>query len=201
MTVSTDDVAVLLGRALTGDEEDRADRLIAIAESLVEAELPGFSFASGTETASIVSDDPAVIWTPRYPVTAVSSVMIDGATLTSGDGYWWTDKGRIELSAAGTPWIVNSTWPSSPWPTCTVLYDYGLDPPPPVLAGVVAAMVAGALRFQGTNPGGVRSETIGSYSVAYAQTEAAMAAGGMVVPPLPARWQRNRTVSVPLTRL
>lgn len=199
MTVSVDDVAALLGRDLTATEEDRVSRLVEIAESLVEAELPGYSLATGTETVEVVWHDPDVIWTPRYPVTALHRVLI-GDGLVDPSWLRWGDKGRIELLGGRPPWVVNGSWLTGVWPKVTVDYDYGRDPPAPGLAGVVAQMVATLLRRQGSNPGNVHRETIGDYSVQFDPIEVEATARGMVVPPLHPRWSRTITVSVPLSR-
>lgn len=197
-----DDIAVLLGRALTTDETNRAGRLIEIAESALEAALPGFSFTAGTETADILWHDPDVFWTPRYPVTAVHELVVGGATVDPA-GYRWDEKGRIELLAGWPSWVINGPWIATGWPIVTVDYDFGLDPEPAIMAGIAAQMVATVLRRQSVNPGNVSSERIGSYSVSYGTAEQAAAAAGLAVPAaaaLPSRWRRNATVSVPLVR-
>lgn len=198
MTISTDDVAALLGRDLTTVEEDRAARLIEMAESAVESALPGFSFATDTETVDVDWHDPNVFWTPRYPVSAVNRVMVNGGPV---DATWvrFDEKGRIELRDPGDPYI-NRRVPAG-WATLTVDYDFGLDPPPPVLAGIVASMVATDLRRNAVNPGNIQSETVGSYSVAYyAKAEQTVMGAIMAVPELPRRWKRNAMISVPLER-
>lgn len=195
-----DDIVVLLGRALTTEENSRAPRLIEIAESALEAAMPGFSFATGTETADILWHDPDVFWTPRYPVSAVHELVVGGATVDPA-GYRWDEKGRIELLAGWPSWVVNGPWIATGWPIVTVDYDFGLDPAPAVMAGIAAQMAATVLRRQATNPTNVASETIGSYSVSYGTAEQAAAAVGMVVPAaLPSRWRRNVTASVPMVR-
>jgi hypothetical protein len=198
MTISTEDVVALLGRDLTAPEEDRATRLIEMAESAVEAALPGFSFAAGSETVAVNWHDPNVFWTPRYPVTAVNRVTVNNGPV---DATWvrFDEKGKIELNDPGDPYI-NRRVPAG-WATVTIDYDFGLDPPPPVLAGVVASMVAIDLRRNAVNPGNVQAETIGSYSVAYyAKAEQAVMGAVMAVPALPRRWKRTAMISVPLAR-
>ncbi len=199
MTVSTDDVAALLGRDLTADEDDRAGRLIEIAESAVEAALPGFSFATGRETVDVGWHDPNVFWTPRYPVSAINRVTVNNGPV---DATWvrFDEKGKVELHDPGDPYI-NRRVPAG-WATVTVDYDFGFDPPPPVLAGIVASMVATTQRRNEINPGNVYSETVGQYSVAYygRAEPLSVVAGGMVLPVLPRRWKRNAMMSVPLER-
>lgn len=198
-TVSTDDVAALLGRDLTTAEDDRVGRLVEIAEGLVEAELPGYSFATGTETVDVNWHDPDVIWTPRYPVTALNRFSVGGGVV---DPTWlrWDDKGKIELLGGRPAWSVNRSWLASSWPTVTVDYDFGIDPPAAVLAGVVAQMVATLLRRQESNPGNVHRESVGDYAVQFDPIEVEATARGMVVPPLHKRFSRTITVSVPFSR-
>lgn len=201
MTVSTDDVLVLLGRAFTGDEEDRASRLVEMAEAAVESALPGFNFTAGTETATLhLEDHDGILWTPKYPVTAITSVTSAGTALPSS-AYTFNEQGRILVFDAAS-YVVNASHYDLWCGPVVVDYDFGLDPVPADMAGFVAGLVAGTLRAQGVNADGLRSESIDGYARTFSDAETAAAIGAnlasLASSMLPRRWQRLRQVSVPL---
>lgn len=201
MPVTTDDVSALLGRDLTNDETNRVGRLIDFAVSQVESAAPGLSYATGTEQVDIVWHDPDVAWTPRYPVTAVNSITLNGIPISLEPrlGYARHDaKGKIELLDVYQTFVVNAPIIMG-WSQLTVDYDFGLDPTPDDLCQIVAGMVADSLRRASYNPAGAvqQSETLGSYQ--HAETFVAQSAH-MVVPEIPQRWRRKAMTSVALTR-
>lgn len=196
------DIEVILGRELTDAEDDRVDRLIAMAYAMVEANLPGFAIAAGTATDErIVHDDPDVAWTARYPVTAVTEVAIGDAVL-SETSYRWTETGRIEL---GQRTILNEFEINlGTGYTCedlTVTYEFGMaDPAPDEAQTVVAQMVAGVLRNQATNPDGVTSTRLGAFEESYGPQGNPGFASLSGSAALLRRWARRSATSVPLVR-
>lgn len=198
MTVNSSDVEAILLRALTDAEGAFVDRLIELAEGQIEGMLPGFSFATGTETVDLRGRG-GELWLPRYPVTAVNSIAL-GAGAVSATSYEWTELGKLDFGVFS---ILNSFEVDlTEWPTdglYTIDYDYGLDPLPGDAVTAVAGVVAGALRRGSAGSEGVSQETLGSYSVSYAAPE-----GGAALPVTDAdlrpmrRWKRNRQVSVAL---
>lgn len=195
MTIA-DDVAVLLGRALTTDEAGRVDRLIELAETAIESQLTGFSFTAGNETVEIEWHDPDVVWTPRYPVSAVDALTIDGVTVDP-TAYRWDVKGKIELVDVGSGLVINRAAVAG-WSRLAVDYEFGDVPDD--LAAIIAAAVAGVVRRQAANSGNVAAESLGAYSVTYDRAEIAAAAAGLILPDLPRRWKRTVAASVPLMR-
>lgn len=202
-TVDQSDVEAILGRDLTVAEQARADRLIEMAEAQVESLLPGISLASGTATEeSIVNDDPDILWTARYPVTEVTELKIIDSVLSS-TSYTFTEKGKITL---GRRTVLNE-WEIEPLTgavgpySASYEFGYGYDLPADI-AAAVAAGVAALVSKQATNPGDIRAETIGSYSVTYAWASEADKPAGLVPPPdvLLRRYGRTKQVSVPLVR-
>lgn len=198
-TISVKDVAALLGRDLTTAEEVRCARLIGYAEGGVEDALPGFSVATGTEEVEVVVHGE--LWTPRFPVTAVNELSVDG-TVIPATAFRFTEKGKFQR-VYSSAWPVNSS--SAGWfcdgALVTIDYDFGLDPPPYTVVNVVAAAVAAVLQRQAVNADGVlsRSETIDGYTYndQYDRDQARVAVL-TVDPSALRRWSRTRQVSVPL---
>lgn len=201
MTVEQADIEAILGRVLTEAEEARVDRLTEMAEAQVESMLPGFAVALDSATDEVIPySDPDIMWTKRYPVSAVDAVKLDGTALDTAD-YRWTEMGEIRLLGGGrlNSFEINlARFPTSA--EVTVTYDYGLDPLPADMAAAVASVVAALLQRQAINPDGVQSESLGAYSVTYA--EAAAGSGGLAPAPgdLLRRWKRTRRLSVPFVR-
>ena len=202
MTVTQTDIEAILGRDLTAAEETRVARLTEMAEAQVESMLPGFSIATGTATDEDVPyNDPDLLWTARYPVTAVSAVKINGSTVDS-DGYRWSTFGKLELTLGRQDDFEINVASLAAFPTVTVTYTYGQSPVAADIAAAVAAGVAAVLRRQAANPDGVQSESLGAYQVSYGDAASKAAMSGVVPPEseLLRRWKRNRQVSVPLLR-
>lgn len=201
MTVAQTDIEAILGRDLTAAEETRVVRLTAMAEAQVESMLPGLSIAAGTATDEVIPwNDPDVMWTKRYPVTAIDELTVDGNAVDSA-GYRWNEMGELQLLGGGrlNSWEINlRSFPTNP--VITVTYDYGAATLAADIAAAVAAVVAALLRGQAAGSAGIQSESLGAYSVTY-DTAVAGAAG--LAPPaadLLRRWKRTRQLSVPFVR-
>lgn len=150
------DVETILGRELTGDEETRYERLLEMKSRVVRA-YTGQFLEEVTETVTLTPDAWGQVRLPQRPVTAVTSVTVDGETVDA-DGYTWTPSGTLAR--------VYGYW-SRP---VVVNYTHGYNPIPDDIAMVVAEMaVAGA--SSSSAPSGVKSESIGSYSVSYSDTQ------------------------------
>lgn len=166
------DIEAILGRDLTTEEAYRVPRLIEMAEAAVSRALPGFSLVEGDETVTIVGHGNE-IWTPKYPVTAINSLTVGAAVFTDGS-YTFDDKGKITF---GEQTILNAfeiepwAWYSEPGPF-TIDYDFGLAELPADIAGAIAGAVAVQIRQYAINPGNVKSESLGAYSVTYSDSEA-----------------------------
>lgn len=197
MPIDLEDVATLLGRDLTDAEVPRADRLASFAAAKLTDTLPGFTVEAGTETVELNPETTGNVWTPKYPVTAINSLEVDGNTITAGQ-YLFDQWGRIRAST--TPidtWQLNGFW--TPVSTVAIDYDFGFDPITDDVSLAIASMVAAAIQRQGTNPSQIQAETLGAYSVTYGNWSLQQAAEGLTVPPGTLRhWKRNRALSVPL---
>lgn len=166
------DVEDLLDRTLPNTS--RVERLIARAEGIVAADMPGLSFDTGTEEARLEGDGDDYIVLPRYPVTAVHSVTIEGTALPATD-YSFDTLGRVRRLYAGSssPHLLEGSrgrWPDA-GVVIVVSYDYGFGATSvdPAIAAVVAELVAGRVN----NPEHVTQESIGDRSHSFAETAGA----------------------------
>jgi hypothetical protein len=178
---TTDDLRVELGiTTFTEDQEARALRRIDGATGAIQRYT--------RQTIELTSGDVAILtgsWTPalvlpELPVTAVTSVVIDGETLTADTDYQFDGQRTLWRGDAVHDW---SDWPwryprphechwGGPETKITVTYSHGFDPVPPEVVEICVAM---ALRGWDT-PTGATSETIGSWSASYGTS----VAGGAV---------------------
>ena len=89
----------------------------------------------------------------QHPVTAVDSVKADGVTLPADEWYWNEASNSILLME----WRVA---------LAEVTYTAGYSPVPEPVRAVCLTIAADMY----TNPGGVVAETVGAYSVRFAET-------------------------------
>ena len=191
-----EDVQAILQRDLTSAEITNGTRLIGMASGLVRRYT--------RQNITQVVDDVVVLpgnWSnvlqlPERPVTSVSSVTMNGATMPTtawrlmdseklfiGTGSWQTDYGTMLWGGsalygpAGSnngPQATGASW-QGPQAQVTVTYTHGYEQVPADVVNVVAGMVALAI----ASPVGVNMEKIGGYQVAYSRSEG----GSMVIQP------------------
>ncbi len=154
---TVEDLATILQRPITGDETTAAGLLLGLAS----AEIRGYcrqQLSADTSTAVLRGTWTRDLELPERPVTAVSSVEIDGEPITdwAWDGLNSIRRTPFDLTDIGAHW-------GGPARVVTVSYDHGFDPIPEVIRGRCIAIV---LRALGAAPG-VVSEQLGSYSVSY----------------------------------
>jgi hypothetical protein len=152
-----EDVEAVLGRDLTDGEFLRVDRLLAMASKKVRTYTGQFFEVVENDLLELVPDAWGQVRLPQRPVTAVASVVVDGETMDA-DGYTWTAQGALSRTYG--------YW----WTPVTVTYTHGYDTIPDDVAFVVAELVVA--RFSAPE-GGVKSESLGSYSVSYGDTAVA----------------------------
>lgn len=121
-------------------------------------------FTSTTYTGALLPIDvhrwSYVVNFPQRPVTAVSSVAVNGTTYVSGTDYAWNGYSPfIRLD-----YVESSTATFADEPVATVTYTAGFATVP---ADVKAVALAVAAR-QYDNPRGIRQESIDDYSVSRA---------------------------------
>lgn len=161
-----DDLAALLQREIAEDDVSALNAL-ETASAVVEAYL--------SQTVELVSNDEIildgtgtkVLLLPNYPVSAVASVEVDEEALVEGEEFEWSHTGELRR--------LNGVWPTS-LRSITVTYSHGYETIPQAIVGVVTA-VAG--RLLNSSSIGIRQESIGGYSVTYADNS-----GGATLQPV-----------------
>ncbi|MGW5426880.1 hypothetical protein ACWET9_06585 [Streptomyces sp. NPDC004059] len=156
------DLATLLGRTFTTEQEQQAQALLDQASSVVRAYVrQDITKATTTDTFVLRRLDPlrdgyaGAVTLPQRPIESVTSVEIDGADTV----YWWLKQNELLLR----PWRWNYPPAAHQPPQVTITYTHGWDPVP----GDIQAIVMQAVNRVLVNPSQVRSETVGGESVTY----------------------------------
>lgn len=156
------DLATLLGRTFTPDQELQAQALLDQASSVVRGYLrQDITRATTTDTFTMRRADRllhrcgGVVTLPQRPVVDITSVKVNDVDTAD----WWQD---------GSDVLVRSwSWDQPPAahrpPQVTVTYTHGWDPVP----GEIEAIVMQAVNRVIVNPSQIRSETVGGESVTY----------------------------------
>ena len=190
----TDDVAAILGRALTAPELVTATRLIQIASAMVRRYTRQDLTAVAGDVVNLPGTWGHTIMLPQRPVTAVASVVINGATpafaswklmfdeLFIGTGSFQPDYGSSlwggpsglwgPAGSATGPQATGASW-QGPQASVTVTYDHGYGVIPDDITNEVAGMAA----LQMSSPVGMAREKVGGYEATYALSPV----GGMVL--------------------
>lgn len=156
------DLATLLGRTFTPEQELQAQALLDQASAVVRSYVrQDISRATTTDTFTMRRVDPVLhrcagaVTLPQRPVVDIDTVLIDGTETQD----WWQDGNDLLLRS----W----TWDRPPAahrpPQVTVTYTHGWDPVP----AEIQAIVMQAANRVIVNPSGIRSETVGGESVTY----------------------------------
>lgn len=183
---TTDDVAAILQRPLTATEITTATRLIALASGMVRRYTRQDLTAATGDVITLAGTWGHTIMLPQRPITAVASVVVNGAnpayapwkliddeiviltgsfqpdygsSLWGGTGLWGPAGSYIGPQATGASW-------QGPQATVTVTYSHGYAVIPDDIVNEVAGMAA----LQMSSPVGINSEQIGGYQVAYARS-------------------------------
>lgn len=182
----TDDVAAILQRELTATELVYAARLIDMASGMVRRYTRQDITAVTGEVLTLPGNWGQTITLPQRPVTAVTSVVINGATPTYaqwklvgdelfiGTGSFQPDYGSSLFGGTGLwgpagssagPQATGASW-QGPQSGIVVTYDHGYATIPDDIVNEVAGMVA----LQISSPVGVDKEVIGGYQATYAKS-------------------------------
>jgi hypothetical protein len=183
---TTDDVAATLNRALTANEATYAPRLLALASGMVRRYTRQEITATAGDVVTLSGTWNQTIILPQRPVTAVISVVLNGANpsynawklihdeLFIGTGSFQPDYGTSLWGGTGLwgpsgssqgPQATGATW-QGPQAEVVVTYDHGYTTVPDDIVNEVAGMVA----LQLVSPVGVDSEMVGGYKVAWAKS-------------------------------
>lgn len=156
------DLAALLGRTFTTEQEAQAQALLDQASSIVRAYVrQDITQATTTDTFTMRRADPllhrcgGVVTLPQRPVVDVDTVSVNGTAVTD----WWQEGSDLLVRA----WAWGQPPAAHRAPQVTVTYTHGWDPVP----GDIQAIVMQAANRVMVNPGQIRSETVGGESVTY----------------------------------
>jgi hypothetical protein len=156
------DLATLLGRTFTTEQEQQAQALLDQASSVVRAYVrQDITRATTTDTFTMRRADPllhrcsGVVTLPQRPVVDIDAVAVNGVETQD----WWQDGNDVLVRA----WSWDQPPAAHRPPQVTVSYTHGWDPVP---ADVQAIVMQAANRVL-VNPSGIRSETVGGESVTY----------------------------------
>lgn len=172
---SVEQLQTLLNRTFDEGQTAQTELLLGLASASIRSEAG--------QTLSLVEDDEAVLagtWDydlelPEWPVVAVASVALNDVAVSDGNFHWnnreLLRRARVldELSGAGfaqagpgARFGYPGHW-GGPGSSVTVVYTHGYETIPDDLAAICLNAVARNL----LTPAGVRSESIGSFSVSY----------------------------------
>lgn len=162
---TTADLEAVTGQEIdAGEDTVRAERLLELASAAVERWC-NRTFAYIEDDEITIHVDDGVMFLPNGPVTEVSSV--------TGPSSPWLPTPSV-VDPVGYAEIQGHVVRRYGWWGCgdyTVVYSHGYDPIPDAIVLAVCLMVDGALNGPG---GGIRSESVGDYSVSYTDGFAAL---------------------------
>lgn len=133
-----------------------ADLLIGMAEASVRA-FCGWKITEETLTSQVVEPVGGYLFLPTLRLTAVASVVENGATLTVGTGYRWRRNGTI--TRVGTYWHCG-------WQSVVVTYTHGYAAGASELS-VVKQVVAAAVGRLMDRADQLASVTVGGVSESF----------------------------------
>ncbi len=146
-----EDLAALIGRTLTQEEQDRGTALLRIASSIVQTEAKQHIAYVADDVLERRGSRESAILLPERPVIAIASVTIDGDTINADD---YTIDGH-EVTLVGG-------WGDS-CAALTITYTHGWADIPEAIKSVVLSAV---MRVW-SNPGGIVSQTLGAASTTF----------------------------------
>lgn len=147
----------------TAAEQVQAVALLESATSLIQAAARQVLEQVTGDTVTLDGNGQRILTLPQIPVTAVSSVTVDGETLTFDTHYRWSPNGLLYRTWDGFWGRQFAAW-GDLLQSIVVVYSHGYAAIPDDLRTVCVEVAA---RAWSTPAGAVRSESIGSYSVTY----------------------------------
>ena len=179
------DVEAIIGRSLTDAQATACTRLLDMASGVVRRYVRQNITQVTNDVVTLPGNWGNTLELPQRPVTAVASVVMNGATMPNtqwklvdntlflGTGGFMPDYGSTIWGGsalwgpAGSiqgPQAMGNTW-QGPTAQVTVTYTHGYAETPQDIVNIVAGMVA----LQINAETGIQSEAIGSYKVVYAR--------------------------------
>jgi hypothetical protein len=149
-----------LQTTIAADKTDSAQLALDLATALIKSDL-GQEVEQGTSTETFAGNDSNVLVLKEIPVTAVTSVVYDGDTLTVDDDYTWTRAGII-TKADGYYWREEAV--------VTYTHGYASGDVPTTMKAVCLSVAA---RYF-DNPRGYDSKTGDNFTVSYFRSQGAL---------------------------
>jgi hypothetical protein len=168
MSIATQtDIEGLLQFAFDITPEPKATAAIEAAQRVVEAEV-GMSFDHQTGiVTTLTATGQTNLVLPRWPVSAITTLVWDGTTLVDGTDFEWAKDGSLQL-AGGGPW-----WSDPKGVVVTYAAGWAdADAAPGALRQLVARVAtriwqSGVAFAENQGVSGVVQETLGAYSVTF----------------------------------
>jgi len=139
-------------------------------------EWTGIKFTEQTATAEKHDGDGTpYILTDYYPITSITSLVVDNATLTADSDYWLLDAtaGMIECKVAPLKRVEGSTEGHS---NSVITYKYGRTTVAQNIKELAATIVAlraiNAATLASNPAGSIKSYSDGDVSITYSETDA-----------------------------
>ena len=151
------DLGLLLDQTI-GASDPRALLLLDLASTAIRAALTLTIDEVSDDTITLDGNEQQTIILPEYPVTAITSVTLDGTLLVEDEDYAWTSNGILRRLG------VNRTWGTLAR-SIAVVYTHGYATS--LIPAAVRNVCLQAAARAWSNPEGYGQETIGRYSVTY----------------------------------
>lgn len=179
------DLETVLQRNFTNDPDPVVAAIIAQAESLIDG-VVGRPLESASYTHEVDGPGGNTLWVGRWPVTAVTSVTVDGTAWANNVDYKWRSDGRFVALGDSIHWNPYTKDYGGWWPTgvqnVEIVYDAGYVTAPFGYVPV-AAQIAKRIYEDGANsansPDGIVQETVGGTSLTYSWQNQASSSGGL----------------------
>lgn len=153
------DVEARLGRTLAaGAETSKVEALLADASAAIRSYTGQTLTAVSGDVLTVDAPLSGELTLPERPVTAVTSITLDGVTLT---GWSWNAATLVTLPGG---WSTQSSVAYPGRGVLQITYSHGYGSVPPDVTAVCCSMVLRAMEA----PTGLRSQSIGEWSETYA---------------------------------
>lgn len=161
------DVEAVLQREIATEDVPRVTRLIELASGVARREAGGQTISAvAGDVITLAGTYESEMWLPQRPVTALTSIVVDGITVISST-YKWTRQGRLYRTSYDREIPDWRSW--GPWGTpdseVVVTYDHGYADVPEDIALVVAEMVSNRI----SNPDSLRNIAVEDFSQGFVQ--------------------------------
>ena len=183
------DVESMLGRPLSTQEATYITNQLTLASGLVRGHTRQQISQTTSDVVTLPGNWGQALLLPQFPVTNISSITLNGATMAAGT-YQWDRDGNVRLSTgsfqpdygaslyggtnnllgpAGSdsgPLPSGNSW-MGPTAVIVVTYDHGYATIPSDIVNMVAGMIA----LQISAGVGITMEQVGGYKAAYQRSD------------------------------